>query len=69
MENGTDLKELLEYIDPGLLNYEEWAEAGMALKFEAIPAACGKTGAEGTHDGSTKGSAVKNGDPSGGTKA
>lgn len=34
MENRTDLRELLNHINPALLNYEEWAEVGMALKFE-----------------------------------
>ena len=34
MENKTDLRELLNHINPALLNYEEWTEVGMALKFE-----------------------------------
>ena len=37
MENKTNLDELLTHIDPGLLNYEEWTEVGMALKFEGFP--------------------------------
>ena len=37
MENKTKLDELLTHIDPGLLNYEEWTEVGMALKFEGFP--------------------------------
>ena len=34
MEDRTDLRELLNHINPALLNYEEWTEVGMALKFE-----------------------------------
>ena len=30
------LLELLEYIDPSTLNYQEWVNVGMALKHEAI---------------------------------
>ena len=37
MDNKTNLDELLTHIDPGLLNYEEWTEVGMALKFEGFP--------------------------------
>lgn len=33
MQN-TDLKELLNYIDPSTLNYQEWVNVGMALKYE-----------------------------------
>lgn len=33
-ENKLDLKELLNYIDPAQLDYQEWAEVGMALKHE-----------------------------------
>ena len=35
MQN-TDLKELLDYIDPASLNYQEWVNVGMALKYEDI---------------------------------
>lgn len=31
-ENNLDLSELLEYIDPGTLDYTEWLSVGMALK-------------------------------------
>lgn len=34
MEHRTDLRELLDHIDPGSCTYEEWAEVGMALKHE-----------------------------------
>lgn len=34
MENKTDLRELLNHINPVLLNYQEWTEVGMALKYE-----------------------------------
>lgn len=33
-ENKLDLKELLNYVDPSALDYQEWAEVGMALKYE-----------------------------------
>ena len=32
--NKLDLKELLNYIDPSALDYQEWTEIGMALKYE-----------------------------------
>ena len=35
MQN-TDLKELLDYIDPASLNYQEWVNVGMALKYGRI---------------------------------
>ncbi|MGY3766822.1 AAA family ATPase [Vagococcus vulneris] len=34
MDNKLDLTELLEYIDPSQLNYQEWTNVGMALKHE-----------------------------------
>lgn len=34
MQKNTDLKELLKYIDPSELNYQEWVNVGMALKYE-----------------------------------
>lgn len=37
MQN-TDLKELLNYIDPSTLNYQEWVNVGMALKHEGYTA-------------------------------
>ena len=37
MENNTDLKQLLEYIDPSSLSYQEWVNVGMALKEEGYP--------------------------------
>ena len=33
-----DLTELLEYIDPGALSYQEWLSVGMALKEEGYGA-------------------------------
>lgn len=35
MQN-TDLKELLDFIDPSELNYQEWVNVGMALKYEGF---------------------------------
>jgi len=37
MENKTDLTKLLDFINPSLLAYQEWAEVGMALKYEGYP--------------------------------
>lgn len=37
MENRTDLKELLDHINPSILDYQTWAEVGMALKYEGYP--------------------------------
>ena len=37
MENKTDLRELLDHIDPSILDYQTWAEVGMALKYEGFP--------------------------------
>ena len=34
METTIDLKELLDYINPSELNYQEWVNVGMALKAE-----------------------------------
>lgn len=34
LENKLDLTELLEYIDPSTLSYQEWTNVGMALKHE-----------------------------------
>lgn len=32
----TDIKEILEHIDPGKLSYQEWVNVGMALKDEGL---------------------------------
>lgn len=37
MDNKTDLKELLDHINPSILDYQTWAEVGMALKYEGYP--------------------------------
>lgn len=37
MEYRTDLKELLEYINPTGCTYQEWTSVGMALKHEGYP--------------------------------
>ena len=37
MDNRTDLVELLKHIDPGLLDYQEWTDVGMALKLDGYP--------------------------------
>lgn len=39
MEHRTDLLEILTYIDPGDLSYQEWCSVGMALKQEGYTAA------------------------------
>lgn len=39
MENKLDLTQLLDYIDPSALNYQEWANVGMALKEEGYSCA------------------------------
>lgn len=36
MENELNIKELLEYIDPASLNYQEWLNVGMVLKDEGL---------------------------------
>ncbi len=38
MENKLDLIELLEFIDPAALDYQEWVNVGMALKHEGYTA-------------------------------
>lgn len=38
MENKLDLLELLDYIDPVMLDYQEWINVGMALKHEGYTA-------------------------------
>lgn len=35
---GYDLAQVLEHIDPSILSYQEWVNAGMALKEEGYPA-------------------------------
>lgn len=37
MEKTIDFKELLKYIDPAGLSYQEWVNVGMALKEEGYP--------------------------------
>ena len=38
MEYTTDLLEILNNIDPSLLDYQEWCNVGMALKYEGYTA-------------------------------
>lgn len=38
MENKLDLLKLLEYVDPSLLDYQEWLNVGMALRYEGYTA-------------------------------
>ena len=33
-EHKLNLLELLDYVDPSMLNYQEWVNVGMALKYE-----------------------------------
>ena len=37
MEQRTSLAEIIEYIDPGSLSYQDWVNVGMALKLEGYP--------------------------------
>lgn len=39
MENKFDVLPLLEYVDPSMLDYQEWINVGMALKYEGYTAA------------------------------
>lgn len=39
METKLDLTKLLEYVDPSVLDYQEWLNVGMALKYEGYTAA------------------------------
>lgn len=38
MENKKNLIELLEYINPAILDYQEWVNVGMAMKHEGLTA-------------------------------
>ena len=38
MERRTDIREILGYIDPAELDYQEWCSVGMALKHEGCSA-------------------------------
>src|SRR5690625_4101494 len=38
MENKLDLIKLLEHVDPSYLDYQEWVNVGMALKYEGYTA-------------------------------
>lgn len=38
VESKLDLRELLEYVDPSMLGYQEWVNVGMALKHEGYTA-------------------------------
>ena len=40
MEQRTSLTEIIEYINPGDLNYQEWINVGMALKQEGDSMDC-----------------------------
>ena len=37
MEQGYDLREVLQHIEPAALNYQDWVNVGMALKLEGYP--------------------------------
>lgn len=37
MDQNTKFSELLEYINPAALDYQEWVNVGMALKHEGLP--------------------------------
>lgn len=45
MENKLDLIELLEYIDPASLGYQEWVNVGMALNKKGTQLSIGINGA------------------------
>ena len=34
MEKGYDIKEILDYLNPAELTYQEWVNVGMALQLE-----------------------------------
>lgn len=34
MEQHTDLQEIIEYLNPAELDYQDWVNVGMALKHE-----------------------------------
>lgn len=34
MEKHTDLQEIIEYLNPAELDYQDWVNVGMALKHE-----------------------------------
>lgn len=38
MEHQTDLKEILDYLEPAELTYQEWVNVGMGLKYEGYTA-------------------------------
>ena len=38
MESKLDLTELLQYVDPSALSYQDWVNVGMALKHEGYTA-------------------------------
>lgn len=40
MESKTDLTEILDFINPAELNYQEWINVGMALKHEGYDVSC-----------------------------
>lgn len=44
MERRTDLLEILQYIDPAMLDYQDWINVGMALKARATTAPPGTLG-------------------------
>ena len=67
MEHRTDLKELLEYIDPSRCSYQEWVSIGMALSSmrdtlqkTGKRGACGMPGAIMRESASGSGKASKN---------
>lgn len=37
MEQRTDLREIIEYLNPAELEYQEWVDVGMALRHEGYP--------------------------------
>lgn len=37
MEQRTDLREIIEYLNPAEMEYQEWVDVGMALKHEGYP--------------------------------
>ena len=47
-EARTDLQEIIEYIHPADLTYQEWVNVGMALKHEVIRLMSGTDGASKT---------------------
>ena len=61
MENKLDLLPLLDYIDPSVLDYQEWVNVGMALKAEGYSVSVWMIGAGEMLEDTTQMNVEKNG--------